>query len=197
MQFWLSGGQEICQLVGMTFVLTCHPDTPTETVRGIAVSHEWRSRIGLWLRYHVDIRPEQLFIADLAKPERMDDLWHMTCFELFLRQPGAAPYCEFNLSPSSRWAAYGFTDFREGGHDMEVSKAPKIDLDAGESHFALEAILTLPEDRVFPELAVAISAIIVTADGHKSLWGYSHPEGKPEFHHADCFALRLTSPGAI
>ncbi|MEO1170147.1 MAG: DOMON-like domain-containing protein [Pseudomonadota bacterium] len=180
----------------MTFQLTCHPDTPTETVRGIAVSHDWHSHTELQLRYHVDVPLEQLFIPDLAGPERMDDLWHTTCFELFLRQPGAAPYCEFNLSPSSRWAAYGFTDFREGAHDMDVPKAPQIGLDASDSHFALEAILTLPENRVFPQLAAAISAIIVMNDGHKSYWGYRHPEGKPEFHHVDCFAARLTPPEA-
>ena len=178
----------------MTFLLTCHPDTPTQTVEQIAVDHEWRSAHQLWLRYHVDIPIAELFLPDPAEPERMDDLWHTTCFELFLREPDAAPYCEFNLSPSSRWAAYGFTDFREGMHDMVVPQAPEIELDMGDSYFALEALLTLPDDRVFPHLAAAVSAIIVTSDQHKSFWGYRHPEGKPEFHHADCFAARLTPP---
>ncbi|MEM8694559.1 MAG: DOMON-like domain-containing protein [Pseudomonadota bacterium] len=178
----------------MTFMLTCHPNTPTDIVDGIEVSHEWRTSNRLWLRYAVRSSPRDLFIPDLAPPERMDDLWHTTCFELFLREPSAAPYCEFNLSPSSRWAAYGFTDFREGAHDMNVPNAPEIGLDASEDHFALQAILTLPDDRVFPELAAAISAIVVTADGHKSFWGYRHPDGDPEFHHTDCFAARLHPP---
>lgn len=60
---------------------------------------------------------------------------------------------------------------------MEVPKAPEIAIDTGPAHFALEVMLTLPENRVFPELAVAISAIIVTAAGDKSFWGYS-PSGR-------------------
>ncbi|QLC21557.1 hypothetical protein HFP51_04800 [Parasphingopyxis sp. CP4] len=180
----------------MTFALTYHPETPTQIVEQIAVHHEWRSASQLWLRYHVDIPLSELFLPDPAEPERMDDLWHTTCFELFLREPGASPYCEFNLSPSSRWAAYGFTDFREGMHDMAVPQAPEIALDFGDSYFALEALLTLPDDRVLPKLAAAVSAIIVTNNGHKSFWGYRHPDGKPEFHHADCFAARLTPPVA-
>ncbi len=178
----------------MTFALTCHPETPTRIVERITVDHDWRTANQLWLRYHVDIPLSELFLPAPAEPGRMDNLWHATCFELFLREPGAAPYCEFNLSPSSRWAAYGFTDFREGMHDMEVPQAPEIALDAGDSYLALEVHLTLPEDRVFSELAAAISAIIVTEDGYKSFWGYRHPDGSPEFHHADCFAAHLTPP---
>jgi len=178
----------------MTFTLICHPDTPTEIVKGIEVSHEWQSPTELWLRYHVEVPIEELVFPDPAKPERMDDLWQTSCFELFLREQGTAPYCEFNLSPSSRWAAYGFSDFRDEMRDMDVPQAPRIGLDASDSHFALEAVLTLPDDYIFPELSGAISAVIVTGDGHKSYWGIKHPAGKPDFHHADCFAARLSPP---
>ncbi|WP_299327810.1 DOMON-like domain-containing protein [Parasphingopyxis sp.] len=181
----------------MTFRLSCHPDTPTDTVHGVEVKHEWKSRDTLWLRYFVDCPVDRLFIPGPAEPERMDDLWHSTCFELFLREPGAAPYYEFNFSPSSRWAAYGFTHFREGAHDLAVPSDPAIaPLDAGDSYFALEVDVTLPPDRIYPAMLAAISAIIVDADGNKTYWGYRHPEGKPEFHHADCFAARLTPPEA-
>ena len=181
----------------MVFQLSCHSDTPTNIVRGVEVTHEWKSRDTLRLRYIVDCPAESLFIPGSAEPERMDDLWHTTCFELFLREPGAAPYYEFNFSPSSRWAAYGFTDFREGAHDLEVPLDPVIGpVDVGKSHAALQVSVTLPPDRIYPTMLAALSAIIVDADGHKTYWGYRHPEGKPEFHHADCFAARLTPPEA-
>ena len=175
----------------MTFALKCHPDAPTEIITSISVSHEWRAQNLLWVRYHVEMPPQQLYLPESAEPERMDNLWHTTCFELFLRDPSAAAYCELNLSPSSCWAAYGFLDYREGAHDMDVPDAPKIAQDVSDTHFALEAVLTLPDDCIFPELAAAISAIMVTVDGHKSFWGYEHPVGAPDFHHADCFAARL------
>lgn len=175
----------------MTFALKCHPETPSEIISGIGVLHEWRAQNILWMRYHVETSPEQLYLPEPAEPERIDNLWQTTCFELFLREPRAAAYCEFNLSPSRCWAAYGFLGFREGAHDMDVPDAPEIALDTSDTHFALEAVLTLPDNCIFPELAAALSAIIVTADGHKSFWGYAHPVGSPDFHHADCFAVRL------
>ncbi|QLC24236.1 hypothetical protein HFP57_03785 [Parasphingopyxis algicola] len=181
----------------MTFSLQRHPDTPSKLIRGIEVAHEWKSRDTLWLRYFVDCPVDRLFIPDPAKPERMDDLWKTTCFELFLKEPCAAPYCEFNFSPSGRWAAYGFCDFRDGAHDLEVPSDPAIaPLDAGDSYFALEVDVVLPADRIYPTMPAAISAIIVDADENKTYWGYRHPEGDPEFHHEDCFAARLTPPEA-
>ena len=41
---------------------------------------------------------------------------------------------------------------------------------------------------------VAISAVIEEADGTKSYWALAHPPGKPDFHHADGFALQLPPP---
>ncbi len=182
----------------MTFHLKPHPTTPGSLVTGIEVDHEWKTHDTLWLRYFVDCPVDSLFLPDPANAERMDNLWHTTCFELFLREPGAAPYCEFNFSPSSRWAAYGFTDFRDGVHDLAVSADPEIaPLDAGDSFFALEVDIVLPDDRIFPELAAAIFAIIVDENDNKTFWGYRHPDGAPEFHHADCFVVRLTPPEAL
>jgi len=37
----------------------------------------------------------------------------------------------------------------------------------------------------------AISAVLEEVDGTKSYWALAHPPGKPDFHHADCFALAL------
>lgn len=37
----------------------------------------------------------------------------------------------------------------------------------------------------------AISAVIEEADGTKSYWALAHAPGKPDFHHADAFALEF------
>jgi hypothetical protein len=39
--------------------------------------------------------------------------------------------------------------------------------------------------------SLALSAVIETLDGAKSYWALAHPPGKPDFHHADCFAIEL------
>ena len=43
--------------------------------------------------------------------------------------------------------------------------------------------------------AIALSAVIETRDGAKSYWALKHPPGKPDFHHPDCFALKLPAAG--
>jgi hypothetical protein len=82
----------------------------------------------------------------------VDGLWKHTCFEVFLRDPAGIGYAEFNFSPSTEYAGYGFTRYREGMSSQHCSK---------------------PED------------------GTKSYWALAHPQGKPDFHHVDSFALTL------
>src|SRR5689334_8859994 len=50
---------------------------------------------------------------------RADELWKHTCFEAFIRPVSGDDYFEFNFSPSTRWAAYGFSRTREGMHNTE------------------------------------------------------------------------------
>jgi hypothetical protein len=58
---------------------------------------------------------------------RRDELWQHTCFEAFLRTPGADGYIEVNLSPSSEWAVYRFTAYRQGMSVVREIKAPRIE----------------------------------------------------------------------
>jgi hypothetical protein len=39
---------------------------------------------------------------------------------------------------------------------------------------------------------LGLSALIEDASGRKSYWALAHPPGKPDFHHADCFAYELS-----
>ncbi len=57
------------------------------------------------LRWRID-GVEKLVVPRFAGKGRADNLWETTCFELFLKSPGGDAYCEINLSPSERWAAY-------------------------------------------------------------------------------------------
>ncbi|HET9510952.1 MAG TPA: hypothetical protein VFO80_07330, partial [Sphingomonas sp.] len=38
---------------------------------------------------------------------------------------------------------------------------------------------------------VALTAVIEETDGTKSYWSLAHPPGAPDFHHPDCFALKV------
>jgi hypothetical protein len=161
-----------------------------------AFTAEWeRDGSNLWLRYMLDIPLDNLVLPDPANGERADDLWQTTCFEMFVRLPGEASYAEYNFSPSSKWAAYAFSGYRDLLDNIHVPVAPEIYLDAGETWINVEVPLVLPERWANAPLDVGLSAVIEEVGGTKSFWALAHPpEGPPDFHHPDCFALHLPAP---
>ncbi len=178
-----------------TYRLISHPDTPPQFVVSITVESE-RTREALWLRFLAELDLDKLSLPEPAMPEPADGLWKTTCFEAFFRRQGEQGYIEFNLSPSSQWAAYRFSDYREGMAELALPHSPSIGIDASDSHFALEATISVPAAESTGALDLALSAVIEGVDGTKSYWALAHPSGKPDFHHPDCFALTLPAPDA-
>jgi predicted GIY-YIG superfamily endonuclease len=131
-----------------------------------------------------------LRISNQTTSARRDELWRQTCFELFARTPEG--YVEFNLSPSTEWAAYRFDGYREGMAELEIDP-PRIQVNRSEHRLELTAELALPEGATH----LGLSAVIEELDGTKSYWALRHPPGdKPDFHHPDCFAIELPPASA-
>ena len=171
--------------------MKCHPDTPAKRVDEFTVDVE-RQQVGrVWIRYHVEVPLDDLELGIPSEPERRDELWKTTCFEAFVREAGSDTYLEFNFAPSSAWAAYSFTGYREGMAELPAASAPELGNDASDSHFALEAIFELPSELHDRALELAITAVIEELEGTKSYWSLTHSPGTPDFHHPDCFTLRL------
>lgn len=175
--------------------LTRHPCGPS-IADSVTVEWEWTGDQRLWLRYHVEVVLADLKLPDpSAKPCRADGLWRSTCFELFLREPGESRYYEFNFSPSRDWAAYSFADTRTTQAELALPAAPEIYLDASETHFAVEASVSLPELLRGPAFDGAVSAVIGENSGMNSYWALHHSNPrKPDFHHSDCFVADLSPP---
>jgi hypothetical protein len=179
----------------MSMKLQPHPDTPFRRVESIEVHAERSAGGQLWLRFHVDAPLADLVIPGPADPLRTDGLWQTTCFELFVRRPGAPDYAEFNFAVSSQWASYRFGDYRTEMTELTMD-APETGVDASESHLALEASVALPSPWGSGVINIALCAVIEETDGTKSYWALAHPPGDPDFHHPDCFALTLAAPDA-
>lgn len=128
---------------------------------------------------------EDVLFPSPAPPVRTDGLWQATCFELFVKPEGQAGYLEFNFSPSGAWAAYAFDGYRTGMRNIEITGPVIQRIDGG-----ISVSLDLPPLPQGP-WHVGLSAIIEEHGGAKSYWALAHPPGKPDFHHADCFALEL------
>jgi hypothetical protein len=171
----------------MLVTLTPHPDTPSAAVSRIAVEIGSVSARQVRLRYEVEGRLEDMLVPAPAEPERMDDLWKHTCFEAFARIAGAEAYDEFNFSPSTEWAVYRFARYRDG-MNKPVVLAPRVEGGMEGDVYVLHAAFDLPGDGPW---RVGLSAVIEETSGGKSYWALKHAPGKPDFHHADSFALEL------
>ena len=171
--------------------LVCHPNTPSKYATEIDAHVELKPDGRLWIRYHVECEQPAIIFEGPEEPNRTDFLWKHTCFETFITREGQSNYIEFNFCPSSRWAAYQFTDYRAKAADFPVETAPEIYLEASETHIALEVDLLLPKAWREGEMLMGISAIIEEADETSSYWALKHSGEKPDFHDSSCFIHRL------
>lgn len=171
----------------MRRTLQLHPDGRRDAVSRIEVEVT-RSEPGrLVLHYALMGRIEAIAIPPTTEPVRSDGLWQHTCFEAFLRAPGAAEYREFNFAPSRLWAAYCFDGYRSGMRPADA--APTITVAKDEDRFILNAVIDLPTGA--GELRLAVAAVVEDSDGTITYWALNHPPGKPDFHHDDGFALEI------
>ena len=187
------------ELSPINLSLVCHTASPTSAVRSIEAEISTASDGALRLQYLLEGELEQLAIPAGVSPVRADELWRHTCFEAFIAGSSSPAYCEFNFSPSTQWAAYGFTRYRQEMTPLECgSSLPvgvrcsngRLELEASLSHMALRA---LSGDG---DIRLALAAIIKEKQGRLSYWALAHPSSSPDFHHPGSFALHLQRPVA-
>jgi hypothetical protein len=164
-----------------------HPVSSPGAVEAIEVQVNRPAPRQLVLRYFLRGEVGAIRLPRARPPERRDDLWEQTCFEAFLANPPG--YLEFNFSPSTEWAAYRFSSWREGRRGAAI-QPPQVQTFIGSDRFELRATLAMPV--LGP---VGLSAVIEEKDGTRSWWALAHPPGEPDFHHEACFALELPPTG--
>lgn len=132
--------------------------------------------------------PMERFVIPVAEEAgRKDELWRTTCFEAFLRGPGGA-YREWNFAPSGDWAAYDFTNYREGMTKAEIAQPPYVRLEDNFTWWALGATIAVDGDT---DWQLGLSVVLEEQDGTKSYWALAHAAEKPDFHAAGCFTAKL------
>lgn len=133
---------------------------------------------GCKAEFRLDGYMPAIVLPPAASPDRRDNLWQTTCFEIFWQPLGGTAYREFNLSPSGCWAAYDFNSFRTG---MRNAAVEGIAIACSHDDAGLVLIATIAADLPGPA-QVALNAVVEHADGAKQYWALAFPPGKPEFH---------------
>ena len=166
--------------------LVPHQAFPPNAAKAVAV-HVGMTRRGYRLFFFLHGNMADIVVPEVTNhPSRKDGLWETTCFEAFFRGSGKS-YFEFNFSPSGHWASWEFDRYR--GNARETPTAVTIGSDRFDNLLAVEARLNADFSH---STRLCLSAVVEEKDGTKSFWAVKHPEGdEPDFHHEDCFALRL------
>jgi len=177
--------------------LTCHPQTPTDAVRSIAV-HVGRAPGGtLAVEFALDGELGRLRIPPPRAACLTHGLWEHTCFEAFIALDATPAYHEFNFAPSREWALYAFHSYREIAPLPDARLAPEMNVRRSADRLELDALVRL--DRLSAihadtPLRLALAAVIEDNSGSLSYWALRHPPGKPDFHHPNAFVLTLEVP---
>jgi hypothetical protein len=177
-----------------TVALACHPSSPSAAVRGLTAS----ARIGgagkLAVRFVLDADMSQVALPALRRPERADDLWRHTCFEVFVALPDSDAYVELNFSPSTEWAMYGFVAYRRGMTALDVKRPPRVAVRPMPRGLVLEAVTylaELPMPQPGSPLRAGAAAVVEEKDGRLTYWALTHPSALPDFHHRLGFVLQV------
>jgi hypothetical protein len=168
-----------------------HPTTPSDEVERIK-THIHFEDDNLHLRYHLTGQVTQLLIPENSKPIKADGLWEHTCFEVFLAVEGEPDYYEFNFSPSTKWAAYGFSAYREN-KPWDISLPPVITVQQSDNELILAAVISKKSLPLVPDKRwqINVTAVIENNNKEKSYWALTHPTAQPDFHHRDGFSYEI------
>lgn len=154
-----------------------HPDAPAGAIHAIDAELERMDGGAVAIfKVHGDI--SKLVVPPPAAPERADNLWQTTCFELFVSGEGTQ-YREYNFSPSGQWAAYAFDDYRSGIRDIGACIETELYQEKNELQFSVE-IRSEFSNPAF----VGLTAVIEETDGVIRYWSSAFAPGKPDFHAA-------------
>jgi hypothetical protein len=149
---------------------------------------------GLRLRYFLDGDVNGIVLPATVAPRQADGLWQHTCFEAFIGGKGSSAYCEFNFSPSTEWAAYGFSAYRVGMAPIPYTTPPTVAVSVTEDRIALEALIPLEALLALPgdgTLLLGLAAVIEDQAGKLSFWALAHRAEKPDFHSPAGFVLEI------
>lgn len=122
-----------------------------------------------------------------SKQQRADELWRDTCFELFITNRSSDEYYEINTSPSTKWNAYHFQNYKEDMSESDVFSVPSIISQKLDNRYSFSFEMAFQEDIFEKELLVNLAIILLDRDCVRHFYSIHRREGSPDFHDRDGF----------
>ena len=170
-----------------------HPKTPCAFVQSINTYAQLDADGSLIIDYILSADLSELIIPTIELPSCVDGLWEHTCFEAFICVKGEKIYYEYNFSPSTQWAAYAFSDYRQH-KEWSPKKPPSIAVEQHTNQLLIKISLDkydLPKNPSNKPLQLGLTAVLEAADGSKSYWALNHPDETPDFHNKKGFIREI------
>lgn len=170
-----------------------HPYAPTNSSLTLSASLERNQHNHLSVRYYLqDNQNEVIFSPPNHQPNRADNLWEKTCFELFLGFPGSCRYWELNLSPSGDWNLFRFNTYRHGMVEELLIVSLPMEVIRKNHSLTLHSTLDLnPFIHPHQPIDASITAVIILSDKTPSYWAINHCGNQPDFHLRESFSISL------
>jgi hypothetical protein len=117
-----------------------------------------------------------------SKQQRADNLWKNTCFELFIANTHNNAYWEINISPSTQWNIYHFSDYKEGMKKEKNITQPIIKTTQKNNYYSLSFTSTFTQDVLNQELQINLAVILLDLDGVRHFYSIFKNSGNVDFH---------------
>jgi hypothetical protein len=177
------------------YPLIAHPSANESALYSLVADVAVTAERELRLRYELHGRIDSIRWPPIVTPCRTDGLWRHTCFELFAGDAAVPAYDEYNFSPSTCWAAYRFSAYRENMRSLDTHASPLIVQQRSAHDYVLEVTMPFAIGGVLHaggRLAVGLAAVIEDVGGAQSFWALTHSAAAPDFHHRGGWSAELT-----
>jgi len=171
--------------------LHCHAAGKSMSVQSVEAFVQRLSASALKLSYRLQGNIHALRIPGSVPAARRDGLWQHTCAELFVAVPDQEAYFEFNFSPSTEWAAYEFSAYRQQGVPAPALDPPLIVCEQQLQELMLQVDIAIPALIQSERWQLGLSMVIEDAQGQLSYWALVHAGEHPDFHRRESFVLDI------
>ncbi len=174
-----------------------HKLSPFSPLAGEALSLEAEIEArpeGLRLVYRLHGNLDALVWPVHSNGSRRDELWKRTCFEIFLKDGDQSIYDEWNFSPSTDWAHYDFSDYRQklSSNARIMHLRRPLDWQKTAEMMTLTVEIPWPVHFLSTDFYYySLTAVLEHRGGELSYWAMHHAGDRPDFHNARSFVGRL------